>query len=193
MSARNAVHMLEKPIEVVSCAIKRERQLANMSASELAKKAGMSKSNLSQLEAGIGNPSIETLWALAAALGIPVSRLMEQARTNVELIRWGDGFVAYADEANYSATLLSACPASMRRDVFTIQAKPGKPRISKPHGAGAIEHLILIRGQAIAGPLDSPTKVTQGDYLRYAADVEHMFEAVGQEAAAVLIIEHAGR
>ena len=44
-----------------------ERERAGMSLAELAR-AGLAKSTLSQLESGTGNPSLETLWALAMAL-----------------------------------------------------------------------------------------------------------------------------
>jgi transcriptional regulator with XRE-family HTH domain len=50
---------------------------AGLSLTELARRAGIAKSTLSQLESGAGNPSVETLWALAVALGVPFSRLVD--------------------------------------------------------------------------------------------------------------------
>ncbi len=47
-----------------------------MSSAELARRAGLSKVTLSQLEAGRGNPTIETLDALAIALPIPLVDLL---------------------------------------------------------------------------------------------------------------------
>ena len=51
-----------------------------LSLTELAKRAGIAKSTLSQLENGTGNPSLETLWALGTALGVPLSRLIDPPR-----------------------------------------------------------------------------------------------------------------
>ena len=48
------------PTELIASAIGRERERAGLSLSALAAKAGLAKSTLSQLEAGKGNPSIET-------------------------------------------------------------------------------------------------------------------------------------
>lgn len=56
------------PIGILAVAVKRERGRIGISVSELAKRAGIAKSTLSQLESGSGNPSLETLWALAMAL-----------------------------------------------------------------------------------------------------------------------------
>ena len=44
--------------------LRRERERVGLSLSELAKRAGIAKSTLSQLESASGNPSVETLWAL---------------------------------------------------------------------------------------------------------------------------------
>jgi transcriptional regulator with XRE-family HTH domain len=54
-------------IDLLALSIKRERLAAGLSLTELAKRAGVAKSTLFQLESGIGNPSIETLWSLLNA------------------------------------------------------------------------------------------------------------------------------
>ena len=41
--------------------LRREREAAGVSVSELARRAGVSKATVSQLEGGSGNPSVETL------------------------------------------------------------------------------------------------------------------------------------
>jgi transcriptional regulator with XRE-family HTH domain len=85
---------------MVAAAIRRERERAGLSLSELAKRAGLAKSTLSQLEAGLGNPSVETLWALAAVLAVPVSRLIDPPRSPVRLIRAGDGPSLPSEQTN---------------------------------------------------------------------------------------------
>ena len=55
-------------VSVVSLSLRRERARAALSLTELARRAGIAKSTLSQLENGSGNPSLETLWALGTAL-----------------------------------------------------------------------------------------------------------------------------
>ncbi|WZB72959.1 helix-turn-helix transcriptional regulator [Achromobacter xylosoxidans] len=68
------------PIGLLATALRRERERAGMSLAELARRAGLAKSTLSQLESGTGNPSLETLWALAMALDVQVSRLIGEAQ-----------------------------------------------------------------------------------------------------------------
>jgi transcriptional regulator with XRE-family HTH domain len=67
--------------------IRRTRLLSGLSLTALASRAGISKSTLSDLESGAGNPSLETLWAIATALGVPVGRLFDEASPPVRVIR----------------------------------------------------------------------------------------------------------
>lgn len=106
------------PIGLLSAAIRRERERLNLSVTELAKRAGIAKSTLSQLEAGSGNPSLETLWALAMALDVPVSRLISQPSRPVQVIRAHEGTPALSEQGNYAATLLATCPPA-RSATFT--------------------------------------------------------------------------
>lgn len=178
------------PIGLLSASLRRERERLGLSVSELAKRAGVAKSTLSQLEAAVGNPSLETLWALAMALDIQVTRLIAQPDSQVRVIRAGEGATVASAQANYTATLLAVCPAGMQRDIYRLAVEPGAPRLSEPHQPGTIEHVVLCRGRARLGPVGHPVELSAGDYARYSADEAHMFEALDPGTAAVMLIEH---
>lgn len=178
------------PIGLLATALRRERERAGMSLAELARRAGLAKSTLSQLESGVGNPSLETLWALAMALDVQVSRLIGEAQARVQVIRAHEGAAAVSEQGNYAATLLAACPAGAQRDVYRVRAQPGEPRLSRPHGPGMIEHVILASGRARIGPLGQEVELAPGDYIRHAADVPHVFEALAPDTVAVMLLEH---
>ncbi|GAT72579.1 helix-turn-helix domain-containing protein [Microbacterium hydrocarbonoxydans] len=169
--------------------LRREREAASLSVSELARRAGISKATVSQLESGSGNPSVETLWALGVALGIPFAVLVDQQSNAPTLIRADELAGVPSAAAAYSATLLSASPPGARRDIYLIKAEPGDPRRSEPHHAGTIEHVVLMTGQARIGPAGEPVLLNPGDYLTYAGDAPHLFEATAPGTSAVLISE----
>src|SRR5579859_7107411 len=79
------------PLEVIAASLRRERRRSGLSLTEVARRAGIAKSTLSQLESGAGNPSLETLWAICVALGMPFSRLLDPPRPAVTVIRAGEG------------------------------------------------------------------------------------------------------
>ncbi|WP_346012155.1 XRE family transcriptional regulator [Streptomyces sp. SID3343] len=175
---------------VIAASLRRERARSGISLTELAKRAGIAKSTLSQLESGVGNPSVETLWALGVALGVPFSRLVDPPRANVQVIRAGEGPVTHSEHADYSATLLASCPPHARRDVYRLVAQPGEPRVSVPHMPGTVEHLVLSTGRARVGPTEAPIELTPGDYVTYPGDTPHIFEALEPDTSAVMVMEH---
>src|SRR5699024_11251271 len=103
---------------------------------ELARRAGIAKSTLSQLESGTGNPSVETLWGLAVALDTPFSRLVDPPRPHLQVLRSGEAPVVRSEQASYTAALLSACPPGARRDLYLLELSPGEPRLATAHNPG---------------------------------------------------------
>ncbi|HEY9472248.1 MAG TPA: XRE family transcriptional regulator [Mycobacteriales bacterium] len=174
----------------IAASIRRERDRAGLSMTELARRAGIAKSTLSQLESGVGNPSVETLWALGVGLGVPFSRLVEPPQSTVRVIRAGEGPVTYSERADYAATLLASCPPGARRDIYRIQAQPGESRTSQPHMLGTTEHVVVGTGQALVGPVEDPVELGPGDYITYRGDVPHTFRALHGDTTAVIVIEH---
>jgi transcriptional regulator with XRE-family HTH domain len=178
------------PLDVIAAALRRERTRAGISLSELAKRAGIAKSTLSQLESGTGNPSVETLWSIGVALDVPFARLVEAPTADVRVIRAGQGPTFASERADYLATLLSSCPPAARRDLYLISAEPGEPRLSDPHSPGVVEHVVLGRGAASAGPVEAPVELEPGDYLRYPGDEPHVFRALRPGTFAVMVSEY---
>jgi len=176
------------PLQTIAAALRRAREHAGLTLTELARRAGVAKSTLSQLESGQGNPSVETLWALCVALDVPVSSLLDPPRPRVQVIRAGEGVgVVAAAEANYRATLLAACPPSVRRDIYRIDAEPGAARRSEPHMPGLVEHAVLLTGRALVGLTEDPIELRPGDYVLYPGDLPHVFEALEPGTQAVLM------
>lgn len=181
---------MSSPVAFVAEAVRRERARAGLSLTGLARRAGVAKSTLSQLEQGIGNPGVETLWALAVALGVPFSRLVDPPVARVRVLRAGEGPQTYAEQADYAATLLASCPPNARRDLYRIAAQPGADRLSEPHLTGTTEHVVIVTGRASIGPTGEPVELGPGDYMTYPGDVPHIFRALEPDTTAVLASEH---
>ncbi|MET8623972.1 XRE family transcriptional regulator [Kitasatospora sp. NPDC004669] len=174
----------------IAASIRRERERSGLSMTELARRAGIAKSTLSQLESGAGNPSVETLWALGVALNVPFSRLVDPPRPTVKVLRAGEGPVTHSEQANYAATVLSSCPPNARRDIYRIEAQPGETRASDPHMPGTVEHVMIGSGRALVGPAEAPVELGPGDYISYPGDAPHLFRALAPDTLAVIVMEH---
>jgi transcriptional regulator with XRE-family HTH domain len=178
------------PLEVIAASLRRERRRSGLSLTEVARRAGIAKSTLSQLESGTGNPSLETLWALCVALDAPFSRLLDPPDPDVQVIRADEGPTLAAAQADYQATLLAGCPPGARRDIYRIAAEPGHARASEPHMPGVVEHVVLGAGRALVGVAGEAVELGPGDYIRYPGDQPHVFEALEPQTRAVLLSEH---
>jgi transcriptional regulator with XRE-family HTH domain len=177
-------------LATIAAALRRERERAGLSLTELARRAGIAKSTLSQLESGVGNPSVETLWSLGVALGVPFSRLVEPITPAVRVIRAGEGPRVPAERAAFTATLLSAGSARVRRDIYLLTLEPGSHRDAEPHLPGSVEHLIVTAGRMRVGPVNELVELGPGDYAAFDGDVPHRYEALEPGTAAVLVMEH---
>jgi len=172
-------------VALISTSLRRERARAGLTLTELARRAGIAKSTLSQLESGTGNPSLETLWALGLALGVPLSRLVDPPHQGIQVIRAGEGPVMHAEHADYDAAMLASCPPGARRDIYRVIGQPGAP-----HLPGTMEHLILGSGRVLAGPDGEAIELGPGDYVRYPSDVPHVFDALEPDTSGVIIMEY---
>lgn len=180
---------MTQPISIIAKSLVRERLRTGLSLAEIARRAGIAKSTLSQLESGNGNPSLETLWSLCVALDIPFARLLEPQLPTTQVIRRGEGMKVVAGEVNYQAILLAACPPGARRDVYLLMTQPGADRISQPHPPGSVEHIIVTKGRAKVGLTEAPEELGEGDYICYPADREHIFQALEPDTQALLVAE----
>ena len=190
MTAESVTPPPRLPLDWIAASLRRERTRAGLSLSELAKRAGIAKSTLSQLEAASGNPSMETIWALAVALGVPFSARVEPPAPAVRVIRAGEGPAVYSEQSSYLATLLSASPPGARRDIYTVALEPGTVRDSDPHIPGTVEHIVVSVGRVQAGPRGESVELGPGDYMAYRGDVPHAYEALEPGTKFVLIMQH---
>jgi transcriptional regulator with XRE-family HTH domain len=179
------------PLDRIAASIRTERERAGLSLSGLARMAGIAKSTLSQLESGMGNPSVETLWALSVALDVPFSRLVDHpSRPRVTVVRRGEGVAVASERAHYVATLLASCPPNARRDIYLLSVEPGPPRESDPHSPGTVEHAVVGSGRALIGPTGEPVELGPGDYIAYPGDIPHICDALEPGTTVIMVLEH---
>ena len=178
------------PLAAIAAALRRERDRAGLSLTEVARRAGIAKSTLSQLESGTGNPSVETLWALGVALGVPFSQLVDPPAPQVRVLRAGEGPRITSEHSRYAGTLVAAGSPHSRRDVYLVEQEPGTVRQAEPHIPGSVEHLIVAAGRMRAGPAEAPVELGPGDYICFRGDLAHSYEALEPGTWAVLVMEH---
>jgi len=158
--------------------LRRTRQERAISLSELARTSGVSKATLSGLERGTGNPSIDTVWALAQALNVPFGGLFEEQHQDVVQLRRIDEAPIVSSERGFVGRKLLSRPGRGGLELYVLDLKRGARRKAAPHPPGVIEHVIVLEGRAEVGPDTEPTIIEAGHCLTFSADRAHHYYAV---------------
>jgi transcriptional regulator with XRE-family HTH domain len=177
-------------VRTVAVNVRTLRLQAGLTLAELASAAKLGKSTLAQLESGKANPSVETLWAIAAALKVPFARIVEEAQPALRVVRAADVPTMHSAETpGWAGRMLAASHARGTFDLYTLDLDEGAVRHADPHHPGVVEHLVVVEGRLRAGPQTEPVLLEQGDLLTFSADVPHVYEAL-ETARCVLLMAY---
>jgi XRE family transcriptional regulator, regulator of sulfur utilization len=159
------------------------REARGLSLSALARAAGVGKATLSGLENGTRNPTLETMYAIAAALSVPMSALTLDPGAPASSAS------AVRGTAVVSALLEVFDEPAATYELFRIRVVRGPAQTSPAHPPGVTEHLTVFQGVLLAGPADAPLTTGAGQHVSFAADVPHTYAATGPDdvLAALLI------
>ena len=171
-------------------AVRELRMRRGQSLSSVARSAGLSKSTLSQLEAGKVNPNIDTLWSIAKSLGVSFGDLVESAQSEFNLIKAGAATGIPAKESVYVSRMLASAHNVGGFEYYIIDAEPSGIRHSAPHPWGVVEHMFLCSGKMEVTIPDRTVVLEVGDYCRFKGDVDHSYEALEPSTRVALIMQY---
>jgi transcriptional regulator with XRE-family HTH domain len=179
--------MPESPSARIAANLRAIRAQRNLPVVTLAKLSGVARATLTKIEAGQGNPTIDTLYALADALGVPLGDLIGEPSSAARLLvlRGGEGTRV---SGALSARLLDRMPGRLA-EVYDMSFTT-KARTADPHPSGTLEAILLTAGKLRVGPATEPVELEAGDYIRFPGDVPHVYQAVDGPAHGVLVMSH---
>lgn len=161
--------------------IRRRREAAGLGVSELARRAGVSKGFVSQIERARTSPSLATLDAIARALGAPVADLLSPTR-RLELHHERDRPVVTLPDG-VQVTLLSA-PAD-RFALVRLHLPAHGTAGDRTHVHPGEECAIVVRGACTFEHGAESVALAPGDVLRFDARIPHRY--VGGAQACLLL------
>jgi transcriptional regulator with XRE-family HTH domain len=160
--------MSSEPGAAVGARIRALRTERGLSLSALAAAAGIGKGSLSELESGRRNPTLDTLYAVAGPLGVPLAMLVD----------FRDGAVV-ADEGFETVLLHTERTATTTSEVWLLRVDAGVTRSSPAHQGGVVEQLTVLAGSCRVEYADQAVDLAVGDHASWPADVPHRYTAGG--------------
>ena len=166
------------------------RARANFTLADLAARAGIGKSTLAQLESGKANPSIDTLFSLAVALGVPLGHLFAASTPEVRVVRRKEGIPLDSSNHTFHAELLATSGRHGTVEIMSLEMRHGATRVADPHIRGTVEHILVYEGRLRTGPVDHPVDLDPGDFVSFDADVPHCYEALEKPTRWVGVLDY---
>lgn len=160
--------------------VARIRAEHGISLSVLAERSNLSKATLSELERGVSNPTISTVWALANALAVPFGELVSDAQAQT---------ASLADESA-SVHLIERRDGPPRGESYLLQLASDGQRVSAPHGRGVREQATALSGRIQAGPITDSVVLTEGDSFDFDANQPHGYFSIGGPASVLVRMEY---
>ena len=172
--------------------IRAERVAANISLRELARRIKVSASLLSQIERGLAQPSVSTLWAVVAALDFSLDSLFDppaepdatqRESSPTRLLRAADRRVIELDGHVRWERLT---PSSDPDVVFAfVTYEPHQPSKGAPPAAihRGREYGYLVSGRLLIEADGTEYRLGRGDSIVLDSQLPHRFRAIGKSPA----------
>lgn len=178
---------------IVGDNLRRLRTRNGLSLERLAKSSGVSRAMLSQIELGRSAPTVNVLWKIARALGVPFSAFTSARSGDGALVlrahraRWLN-----SRSGRFAARALYPNEVPHRSEFYELRLAAQTVEEAEPHPPGTTENLVVAQGVLEVGIGGELHRLNAGDALYFIADQPHVYRNPGQtETIAFLVMAHA--
>lgn len=161
-----------------------ERTLQGLTVAELARRAGVSTGLVSQLERGLGNPSIVTVANLARALEVPIGSFFAGVAVEGNVVRRGERKRLLLGDGSLTYEMLVP-DLSGRLSMLSIHLPPNFSNEHAPFQHVGEEAVLVMTGTVDICVGDKHIQLLEGDSIRIDATLPHWY-ATGSEPVHVI-------
>lgn len=172
-------------IDIVGQRIAHARLARGMNIEDLAQRAAISHGLLSQIERGIGNPSLRTLTALAGALGLPIGAFFDGASPENDIVvrRGARKRLVLSDQSLAYELLVPDLQGNL--SMLRIELPPGFCNCDKPFSHAGEECELVLEGRVEAHIGEQAFELGPGDSIRFNCALPHWFRTFDERVVIV--------
>ncbi len=175
---------------IVGRNLKRLRTRRGHSLERLARLSGVSRAMLSQIETGKSAPTINLLWKVATALGVPFATLMngQEIRGTTVLLK-DRAKILTSSGGKFSSRALFPFSGERHVEFYELRLAPNHREDAEGHAPGTLENLVVTQGtvEIVAGR-DAPQVLGEGDAIAFEADVPHSYRNLRATEAVMYLV-----
>jgi transcriptional regulator with XRE-family HTH domain len=174
------------PIESIGHKIRMIRKERGFTLEIMASKTGLSKGLLSQVERGISQPSLDSLWKITKALESPIIHFFEDIdQKQVHVTRTQKRRQLVFPESTGTYSLLST-GGSAKLGMLEVRLKPGDMALDKFVQTEGEECFTVISGSVTVRFNDEEYVLEAGDSISFDSSKSHSVENTGDEDAVLI-------
>ncbi len=181
---------LGNAVAAIGTSVRRERKRRHLTVDALAKRSGVSFGRISELERGLGNPSLQTLQRIGRALDIPMPQLLAERVRDDMVIRSADRYIMPEYDSPESASrvrreLLTPRTQTSLQMIRTI-VPPGFSNEHAPFRHIGTESILIQEGTLDVVHGQRHVTLRAGDAMSYGCSVTHYWSNPGSRRAVVI-------
>lgn len=171
-------------------ALRKERAL---SLEGLAQRSAVSRAMLGQIELGQSVPTINVLWKIARALGVPFSALITTRGTShTTVLPLARARVLSSHDGSFRSRALFPADGPRSVEFYELRLAPRAREEADGHPPGTRENLIVQAGALALHVKGEEHALSAGDAILFDADAPHVYLNPGSiEAVMYLVMTYA--
>ena len=174
---------------IVGRNLRRLRTQRGLSLERLAKASGVSRAMLGQIELGQSAPTINVIWKIARALGIPFSALIStMAQSGTRLMRATQSKRLASHDGSFSSRALFPFDEPRRVEFYELRLAANAEERAEAHPPGTVENLVVTAGTVEIDRDDEHHVLGLGDSILFEADVPHVYRNPGNTEAVMYLV-----
>lgn len=161
---------------VVGGNLRRLRQERGLSLEKLSQRCGVSRAMLGQVELGQSAPTINVLWKISTALGVPFSALIGSKKpSGPTVLRAEHAKVLSSQDGSFRSRALFPFDEPRRVEFYELRLAPGGAERADAHNPGTVENLVVAEGAVELEVAGRKEQLGRGDAIVFEADVPHVY------------------
>ncbi len=175
--------------------LRRIRAERGLSLERLAGLCGVSRAMLGQIELGQSTPTINVLWKVARALGLPFSALISSgAAPGATVLPASRAWILKSKDGAFTSRALFPMDRPRHVEFYELRLARGSEERADAHPPGTGENLVVVEGVIEIVVAGEARRLEAGDAVLFQADVPHAYRNVGpRDALMYLVMTYAQR
>jgi transcriptional regulator with XRE-family HTH domain len=174
---------------VVGANLRRLRGQRELSLEKLSKLSGVSRAMLGQVELGQSAPTINVLWKIASALGVPFSALISaRGGGGIQVLRAEAAKLLTSHDGSFSSRALFPFDEPRRVEFYELRLAPGGAERADAHNPGTVENLVVAEGAVEIEVSGRKEQLTKGDAIVFEADVPHVYRNRAERETIIYLV-----